>query len=112
MREKSKKIIGKLLIVFILIILYSYILAITNLPDELVIFEGESISIRTLLGLNIKTRDEDTIETASNNSQAISKTSGKATLEVSLFDSINLKKVNVDVLPRTTVIPVRKYSRS
>lgn len=107
MREKSRKIIKKLLIVFLLIILYSYILAITNLPDELVIFEGESISLRTLLGLNIKTKDEDTIETASNNSQAISsKTTGKATLEVNLFDSINLKKVNVDVLPRTKVIPV------
>lgn len=31
---------------------------------------------------------------------------GKATLEVSLFDNISLKSVDVSVLPKTTVIPV------
>ena len=61
--------------------------------------------MKTLLGLNIKLNDE-TIETSSNSSQSLTKQAGKSTLEVSLFDSINIKNVNVDVLPKTTVIPV------
>ena len=105
MKNKSKKFLMKILLVFFLLIIYSYILAITNLPDNLVVFEGETISLKTLLGLNIKINDE-TIETLSNNSQSITKQAGKATLEVSLFDNINIKNVDVDVLPKTKVIPV------
>lgn len=106
MRKKIKSILKKLLLVFLLIIIYSYVLSITNLPDEVVIFEGEKVSMKTLLGVNVKTKNESTIETLSNNSESITETAGKATLEVSLFDSINLKKVDVDVLPKTKVVPV------
>ena len=105
MKMKSISLFKKLLLVFFLLIIYSYILVITNLPDNLVVFEGETISMKTLLGLNIKINDE-TIETLSNNNQSITQQSGKATLEVSLFDNINIKNVNLDVLPRTKVIPV------
>ena len=105
MKNNLKKLTKKLLLVFFLLIIYSYTLVITNLPDELVVFEGETIFMKTLLGLNIKLNDE-TIETSSNSSQSLTKQAGKSTLEVSLFDSINIKNVNVDVLPKTTVIPV------
>ena len=105
MKNNLKKLIKKLLLVFFLLIIYSYTLVITNLPDELVVFEGETIFMKTLLGLNIKLNDE-TIETSSNSSQSLTKQAGKSTLEVSLFNSINIKNVNVDVLPKTTVIPV------
>lgn len=105
MENNLKKLIKKLLLVFFLLIIYSYTLVITNLPEELVVFEGETIFMKTLLGLNIKLNDE-TIETSSNSSQSLTKQAGKSTLEVSLFDSINIKNVNVDVLPKTTVIPV------
>ncbi len=105
MKNNLKKLIKKLLLVFFLLIIYSYTLVITNLPDELVVFEGETIFMKTLLGLNIKLNDE-TIETSSNSGQALTKQAGKSTLEVSLFNSINIKNVNVDVLPKTKVIPV------
>lgn len=105
MKNNLKKLIKKLLLVFFLLIIYSYTLVITNLPDELVVFEGETIFMKTLLGLNIKLNDE-TIETSSNSSQSLTKQAGKSTLEVSLFDSINIKNVNVDVLPKTKVIPI------
>lgn len=105
MKNNLKKLTKKLLLVFFLLIIYSYTLVITNLPDELVVFEGETIFMKTLLGLNIKLNDE-TIETSSNSGQALTKQAGKSTLEVSLFNSINIKNVNVDVLPKTKVIPV------
>ena len=100
-----KKTIKKLLLVFFLILIYSYILAIENVPEKLVIFEGENITIPTLLGLNIKSKSGETIATVSSNKNATKKTQ-KTTLQLSLFDNINLKSVNVDVLPKTKVIPV------
>ena len=43
MKNNLKTIIKRLLLVFFLLIIYSYTLVITNLPDELVVFEGEAI---------------------------------------------------------------------
>ena len=60
-----KKTVKKLLLVFFLMLMYVYILSIESIPNKLVIFEGENINIRTLLGLNLKI-DKDAIATASN----------------------------------------------
>ena len=106
MKRKTIKILKNILLVFMLLIVYVYTLTITNLPDELVLFEGEKISMKTLLGFNIKNKSDDTIETLSNNSKSITNKTGRATLEISLFDSINIKNVDVDILPKTKVIPV------
>lgn len=101
-----KKTITKLLLVFFLMVIYAYTLSIENIPNNLVIFEGENIAMKTLLGISVKVNSE-TMETASSsNSNTVSQKSGKATMQVSLFDNISLKNVNVDILPRTTVIPV------
>ncbi len=101
-----KKTVTKLLLVFFLMIIYAYMISIENIPDNLVIFEGENIAMKTLLGINVKLNAETMETVSSTNSNSISPKSGKATLEVSLFDSISLKDVNVDILPKTTVIPV------
>lgn len=101
-----KKNVTKLLLVFFLILIYMYTLAIENIPNNLVIFEGENITLKTLLGMQVKL-DDETMETVSNtNTNAVSPKVGKATLQVSLFDNITLKDVNVDVLPKSKVIPV------
>ena len=102
-----KNTLKKLLLVFFLFVIYAYILAIINIPKKIVVFEGENISMKTLFGLNIKNKEE-TIETLSNSN--ITRDSGKKTLEVSLFDNFTIKDVNVDVLPKTKVIPVGKIA--
>lgn len=101
-----KKILKILLLVFLLSILYSYTLVIETIPDELVVFEGETISMRTLLGITIKDENQETMEVSSNSGNTVSDEVGKSTLEVSLFNNISLKNVDVSVLPKTTVIPV------
>lgn len=101
-----KKILKVLLLVFFLSVIYVYTLVIENIPNELVVFEGETISMRTLLGITIKNGNQETIEVSSNNGNTVSDEVGKSTLEVSLFNSISLKSVDVSVLPKTTVIPV------
>ena len=102
------KTIFKLLLVLFLLVIYMYILVWQNLPNELVVFEGEKINLKTILGMNIKTNleEQETIETSSNNSETITNEAGKKTLEVSLFDKLLTKDIEVDVLPKTTVIPV------
>ena len=99
-----KKILLKLLLVFFLIVVYSYFLSIESIPDKLVIFEGENINIKKIFGINIKEENEEILETSSNSE--ITGEVGKKNLEVSLFDKIAIKTVEVNTLPKTTVIPV------
>lgn len=100
-----KKILIKFILLFILIIAYTYFLAIENIPDNLIIFEGETVKVNNFLGFKIGSSDE-TIETSSSSSKTINN-AGKTTMEVSLFDNIFIKNMEVDVLPRTKVIPSR-----
>ena len=100
-----QKIIFKLLLVFLLLILYMYTLVWQNLPNELVVFEGENINIKTIFGIHINS-DQETIEASSNNNESITNDDGKKTLKVSLFDKLLTKNVDVEVLPKTTVIPI------
>ncbi len=100
-----KKFLKMLLLVFFLLIIYIYTLVISNIPNKLVIFEGESINMKTLIGMNIKSK-ENTIETASTSGNKISEQAGRKTLEVSFLNSLKLKDIDVNVLPKTTVIPV------
>lgn len=86
-----KRVLKMLLLVFFLIIIYVYTLLIESIPNELVIFEGENISMKTLLGITIKDKNNQTIEVSSNNGNSLSNETGKKSLEVSLFNNILLK---------------------
>ncbi len=94
-----------LFLVFFLIIIYAYSLSINYLPKNLVVFEGESISIKTMFGLNLKTND-DTIQTSSSSGKAVTKKTGQAKLQVNFLNNFLVKNVNVDILPKTKVIPI------
>ena len=101
-----KRMIKMLLLVFLLCIIFIYTLVIQNIPDQLVIFEGENISLKTLLGINIQEENSQTLETSATSNEEIGEKIGSSKLEVSLFDNFKLKDIEVSVLPRTTVIPV------
>lgn len=104
-----RNIIIKFVILFVLFIFYIYALTISNIPDSIIIFEGETVSVNSFLGFKIEP-SENTIETSSSSQQTITGV-GKTTMEVSLFDNFFIKNMEVDVLPRTKVVPVRKYCR-
>ncbi len=103
MKNKNFK---KILLVLFLLIIYIYIVSISNIPNEIIAIEGENISMKLLLGLSVKNESAKTIETTSNLNSSITDKTGKTKLEVNLFDSIKIKDVDVDVLPKTKVIPV------
>ena len=104
---KKLKPILKFTIIIFLLIIYIYTVYIQSIPDNMIVFEGESINLKTILGLTADfNSNEETVETVSNNQSTSINTIGRQTAKISLFDNIFLKNVNIDVLPRTKVIPV------
>ena len=102
-----KKTIWKILLVIFLLIIYIYIVSIQSIPDNITIFQGESISLKTIFGLRASlTEKNEIIETLASNQTNVINTTGKKTVKLSLFENIFLKDINVDVLPKTTVIPI------
>ena len=104
---KKFNFIKKTLIISLLLVIYVYVIAIQAIPDSIVIFEGENIGLKTMLGLTANlTEQNKVIETLSNNQTNTINETGKATVKLSLFEKVFVKNVDVDVLPKTTVIPV------
>ena len=100
-----KKLFKIIILLAFLLIIYVYILVITNIPNEITIFEGENLSLRTIFGITLHSEDE-VLEVSANSGETTINKIGNETLSVSLFDKLFLKSVDVSVLPKTTVIPV------
>ena len=104
---KKFNFIKKILIISLLLVIYVYVIAIQAIPDSIVIFEGENIGLKTMLGLTANlTEQNKVIETLSSNQTKTIENPGKKVVKLSLFENIFLKNVNVDVLPKTQVIPI------
>ncbi len=104
---KKYKILLVPILIILLLTVYFYTLSIQSIPDNIVIFQGESLNLKTILGLKADlTEKDEVIETLSRTQTNTINTTGKKTVKLSLFENIFLKNVNVDVLPRTKVIPV------
>ncbi len=93
------KTLKKIILLFVLCFIYAYIVSIDSIPEEINIFRGEEIKISTLWGIKIK-RQEKSIQTST------TMETEKETLEVSIFDKINVKKIDVTIMENVEVIPV------
>ena len=101
-----KKTLKLILLFTFLVVIYIYAITIESIPDNIIIFEGETIKVNNFLGFKINSSKNNlAIETSSSSSKTINNV-GKTTMEVSLFDNIFIKSVDVDVLPKSKVIPV------
>lgn len=100
---KNKKIIP---IIFFLLILLIYITNITAIPNNIILFKNEELNLGNIAGVtvNVKGDNYTAIQTSAGNNDI--DTSEKVTLQVSLFNTIPVKNVTVNVIPTTTVIPV------
>lgn len=113
MKSNLKKVyLG--LVLIILTVSLIYISNITNLPENIILFEGEALNLKTTLGVNIKTasssnpniekiENKQTI-TVSADAQDTSHT-GNLNLEVSIL-GIKLKEINVDIIENIEVVPL------
>lgn len=100
-----KKLFKRIILLFVLFIIYIYVLVINYLPDKITIFEGENISLKTFFGITLDSQDKVLSVSADTGEKTINQI-GSENLSVSLFDKMFLKNIEVSVLPRTTVIPV------
>jgi stage IV sporulation protein B len=102
------KKLKKISLIIFLFILYLYAVAIDNIPNSVILFEGEALNINTLFGITIKSNDEDydIIATSSSiNGQNFTQT-GATTLAVNLFGEFTIKTIDVNVIENAYVIPV------
>lgn len=110
------KKIRPILLIFLLLIVYIYVCSIALMPDNIILFQGENLNINTLLGVTAKQEEQNPKYSLLNNSNyGIMQTSssndnntkiGNTSITLELFGTIPLKEIDVNVIPRTTVIPV------
>lgn len=97
----------KTIIIIIFLIIYMYVCNIACLPSQIILFEGEKINVKTILGLSIQAKGTDTImPTSTNLEQTLEKKIGKIDLKLNLFQTIPLKELTVNVIPKTKVVPI------
>lgn len=106
--NKLKQFFG----IAILIVIYVYVCNITLLPNSVIIFEGEELNLKTVVGLKIKRANGTNMPViqASNlgESEQSSKyeTAGTFELNLNLFGTIPVKEIDVNVIPKTKVVPM------
>ena len=76
-----------------------------------IVFEGENIKLNTLYGMDISLKDQkyEAMLTSSNIGEKTFNEKGTTTLTASLFN-FDIKDIEVNVLDKTTVIPVGKVA--
>lgn len=119
MKSYIKKL-SLILIWIFLVIALVYVSDITNLPENVILFEGEALNLKTVLGVNIETAFSsnpniekiENYETITVSSKPVDEDyTGTLNLEVS-FLGFKVKEINVDIIENTEVVPLRKPYRS
>ena len=93
-----------IILIFFLLIILSYVVNITSIPDSIILFENEEFSIDTIAGIKLK-EDDTTIQASSELVSSYSGESISRIYNLSLL-GLNLKKVTTNIIPNTKVIPV------
>lgn len=99
------KHLKRVFLLFVLFFIFIYVVSVDNIPQTIQIFRGQEVSIPTLWGIKISNED-DLIETSSTLYSSRFNEIGEEKLDVSLFDKIKLKTINVNVIEDVDVIPV------
>lgn len=96
----------------ILIVIYVYVCNITLLPNSIIIFEGEELNLKTVVGLKVKRANGTNMPVIQASSLGESEQSSKYEiagtfeLNLNLFGTIPVKEIDVNVIPKTKVVPM------
>ena len=106
-----------LLIAFLLcllIIIDIYVLAIDAIPKNIILFQGEKIKLKKIWGISLvdKAYNYEAVQasTSSNTDENVQDKIGTRNISVKLFDTFNIKDIDVSVIERTKVIPIGQVS--
>lgn len=98
------KYIKKIILLFILCTAYIYTLAINAIPNNIILFQNESLNVDTIYGISIGSKNSQASILTSSTEEL--KDTGTYSLNVSLFNIFKLKEIEVDVIENISVIPV------
>ena len=101
-----RKNFAKIAVVLVLLLSYVYICSINSIPSNIIIFEGENLNLKIATGLTLAAKNSKTILTASNINKEKINSEGTNNLNLNLFGTIPVKEVNVNVIPKTMVVPL------
>lgn len=105
------KIVKKVAIILLLLVIYTYVCYISFLPSNYIIMQGENLKINTLFGTTLIPKESNnlqTIQTVSNLNYSKVEQVGKIDFSLSLFHLFKIKDVSVNVIPKTSVVPIGK----
>ena len=95
--------ISILLIILTIALIYGS--NINSIPGTIILFEGEKLNLNMLVGMSIKTEDEyEAIQTSSENNS--SNAVKKEIYNIELLNTIPIKTVTANIIPKTEVIPI------
>lgn len=101
------RLFKKIIIITFLLIIYAYVCNISLMPSNYIIMQGENLHLYTLLGIKlIEESSYQTLQTSSTIEQDKINKVGKVSFSLNLFNLIPLKNINVNVIPKTTVVPM------
>jgi hypothetical protein len=103
------KILKKLILIFFLLTLLIYVTNITAIPDTILLFKGEELNLGQVFGIYIEEPKEYSSIQTSSSLNDIEKVEKRA-IKLKLFNAINVKEIEVNTIPETTVVPLRQYS--
>lgn len=101
-----RKNFAKIAVVLVLLLSYVYICSINSIPSNIIIFEGENLNLKIATGLTLASKNSKTILTASNINKEKINSEGTNNLNLNLFGTIPVKEVNVNIIPKTMVVPL------
>lgn len=106
---KKKNLLIAFLFIF-LIIIYVYICAIENIPDRSILFRGEQLSYKKIFGITLETKENKHKAVLTSTSSVENEEIGTKQVQVKLFNTFNVKDINISVIERTKVIPIGQVS--
>ena len=105
----SKKNLILLFIISLLLILLAYVTNITSIPDSVILFEDDELSLETIAGVKIKEKNDNTVEASiklnDNKVSENNNSDNKKEYNLSLL-GVNLKTITANILPETKVVPL------
>ena len=98
------KLYKKILIVLFLLVIFVYICNITLMPNNLILIQGETLDLKTVG----RKQDGKVLQASSNLNKNKVNDTGKIEVSLNLFGNIPVKKMDVNVIPKSKVVPVGK----
>lgn len=92
--------IKTILTIFFLFILYMYVANVTLIPENIIVLRNENLKFNSMPGISFK----ETMKTFSLDNE----TKMESSLEINLFENINLRNVNLTTLEEIEIVPVGK----